>query len=129
VDEPLVSVTLPGERYLGVARLVTAGVGARLNLPFEAVDDLQLAVELLLAAAFAEVGGKATIGFANDGSSLRISVSPLDSGVLAATRAAYGGDERVQLRELLERLVDGVAAEAEPQPAIVLRKELEASRP
>jgi hypothetical protein len=129
VDEPLVSVTLPGERYLGVARLVTAGVGARLNLPFEAVDDLQLAVELLLAAAFAEEGRQATIGFANDGSSLTITVSPLDSGVLAATRAAYGGDERVQLRELLERLVDGVGTEAEPQPTIVLRKELEASRP
>jgi hypothetical protein len=129
VDEPLVSVTLPGERYLGVARLVTAGVGARLDLPFEAVDDLQLAVELLLAAAFAAEGRHATIGFANDDSSLTVSVSPLDSGVLAATRAAYGSEERVQLRELLERLVDGVGTATEPQPTIVLRKALEASRP
>ena len=72
---------------MGVARLVTAGVGARLDLPFEAVDDLQLAVELVLAAAFAEEGRHATIGFANDGASLTISVSPLDDGVLAATRA------------------------------------------
>ena len=47
---------------MGVARLVTAGVGSRLDLPFETVDDLQLAVELVVAAAFAQ-GQQTTVSF------------------------------------------------------------------
>jgi hypothetical protein len=129
VSEPLVSVTLPGERYVGVARLVTAGISARLDLPFEVVDDLQLAVELVLAAGFDEQGGPATISFTSDDSALTIAVSPLGDAILATTRAGYDADRRVQLRDLLERLVDTVETEAEPVPAIVLRKALEASRP
>jgi hypothetical protein len=129
VSEPLVSVTLPGERYMGVARLVTAGIGARLDLPFEAVDDLQLAVELVLAAAFDEQGNPATIAFTSDDSALTIAVSPLEGAILGTTRAGYDAERRVRLRDLLERLVDTVGSETEPVPAIVLRKALEASRP
>ena len=89
VREPLVSVTLPVERYMSVARLVTAGVSSRLDLSFETVDDLQLAVELLVASSFAQ-GQPATVSFTNDGAHLEISVSPLAACTLDTTRT--GGD-------------------------------------
>jgi hypothetical protein len=128
VSEPVVSVTLPGERYLGVARLVTAGVAARLDLPFEAVDDLQLAVELVLAGAFA-ADQEPTVAFATDGRLLTVAIMPVEENTLATTRAAYAGGESLTLGKLLERLVDGVVAEAEPVPALILQKALEVSRP
>jgi len=131
VREPLVSVTLPVERYMSVARLVTAGVSSRLNLPFETVDDLQLAVELLVAVSSAQ-GRPATVSFASDGAHLEISVSPLEARVLDTTRTGFdtasGAAAPVRLRDLLEKLVDSFGASAEPEPAITLRKTLEASR-
>ena len=128
VSEPLVSVTLPVERYLGVARLVTAGVAARLNLSYEAIDDLQLAVELVVAAAF-EPASRATVSFASDGSELTILISPVDGRVLETTRAGFDTEAPVRLQSLLERLVDSVGTSAGPVPAIALRKALGASRP
>lgn len=128
VSEPLASVTLPVERYMGVARLVTAGVGARLDLPFDAVDDLQLAVELVMGAAFS-AGHQATVSFATDSSALTISISPLDPAVLETTRGGYGNDAPVRLRDLLERLVDSVETTAGPMPAVTMRKALEVSQP
>ena len=126
VSDHAVSVTLPDERYMGVARLVTAGVCARLDLPFEAVDDLQLAVELLLAGAFTRTRD-VTVGFDSDGRSLSIAVSPVEASTLAATRAGYEGTSRIALQTLLERLVDDVVAQPGPVPAVILRKALEAS--
>ena len=126
--EPLVSVTLPVERYMGVARLVTAGVGSRLDLPFDVVDDLQLAVELVVAASFAQ-GRQATVAFTRDGSNLTISISPLEGRVLDGTRAGFDSSAPVRLRDLLEKLVDSIDTSDNPEPAITLRKALEASRP
>jgi hypothetical protein len=118
---------LPAERYMSVARLVTAGVGSRLDLPFEAVDDLQLAVELLVATSFAH-GQQATVSFASDGTDLTISVSPLEAHVLDAARAGFAPATPVRLRDLLGKLVDSIGTSAEPEPAITLRKALEASQ-
>ena len=126
VSDHAVSVTLPDERYMGVARLVTAGVCARLDLPFEAVDDLQLAVELLLAGAFTRTRD-VTVGFDSDGRVLSIAISPVQARALAETRAGYEGDARIALQTLLERLVDSVVAEPDPVPTVVLLKALEAS--
>ncbi len=126
VSDHAVSVTLPGEQYLGVARLVTAGVAARLDLPFEAVDDLQLAVELVLARAFARAED-VTVGFESDGRVLSIAISPVEAKTLAETRPGYEGESRIALQTLLERLVDTVMAQPEPIPTVVLRKALEAS--
>jgi hypothetical protein len=113
---------------MGVARLVTAGVAARLDLPFDAIDDVQLAVELVLTRAFARTEN-VTVTLVGDGSELSIAISPVAATTLTDTRAGYDGASRIALQTLLERLVDVVASEPGPAPAIVLRKAIEASRP
>ena len=45
-----ITLTIPAERrFLGVVNLVLGGLGSRLDLSFERVDDLQLAVDSVLA--------------------------------------------------------------------------------
>ena len=51
--EPI-TIVMPREGYEKVARLVAAGVVSRLGFGYETVDDVQLAVELVLHAASRE---------------------------------------------------------------------------
>jgi hypothetical protein len=49
-DHDVITVTVPAEhRFLGVLNLVLGGLCARLDFPYEQVDDLQLAVDSVLA--------------------------------------------------------------------------------
>jgi hypothetical protein len=127
VSDHAVSLTLPGERYMGVARLVTAGVAARLDLSFDAIDDVQLAVELVLTGAFARTE-KVTVTLVGDRGELSIAISPVAASTLTDTRAGYDGESRIALQTLLERLVDSVGIEPGPVPVVVLRKATKASR-
>ncbi len=43
-----VTITVPVDGYEKVVRLVSAGLASRLGFGFETVDDLQLAIELVL---------------------------------------------------------------------------------
>ena len=45
-----------GPKFLGVVRLLVGGLAARLDLPYEQMDDLQLAAESVLAVDLAEYG-------------------------------------------------------------------------
>jgi hypothetical protein len=126
VGDAPVSLTLPADRFLGVARLVIGGVGARSQLSYESVDDLQLAVELVLRSGYG-ARETATISIDHDSNGVSVSIGPVDPGVLK-TNLAYDGGE-VELLTLLARLVDGVVGQSEPEPAIVLRKALGASQP
>ena len=48
----VVSLTIPAEPgWNGVAELVLAGLGARLDLPYDRIDELQLATSAVLADA------------------------------------------------------------------------------
>ncbi|HEY5059105.1 MAG TPA: hypothetical protein VII51_08800 [Gaiellaceae bacterium] len=118
--EPSVQIAFPAGEYIGVARLVAGGVATRLDFGFEAVDDLQLAIETVLRAAFAPAA-QATMRIASDGGSLAVSIGPVDASALG--RLLYGarGTEGIELGALLAQLVDGVAAQPEPVPSIVLR--------
>lgn len=50
-----IALTIPADRaFRGVATLVLGGIGSRLNLPYERMDDLQLAVLSILEAASAD---------------------------------------------------------------------------
>jgi hypothetical protein len=89
-------LTIPAERrFRGVATLVLGGVGSRLNLPFERMDDLQLA---LLSALDAADGGEVSIEVEAEDRHVAVSVGPL----------AEGSREDAGLARVLSKLVDGV---------------------
>lgn len=92
-------LTMPtGERFRGVCTLVLGGVGARLELPYERMDDLQLA---LLSALDAALDGEVTLEIDAEGGGLTLAIGPLRDG--------SGSDEG--LGRVLSRLVDEVEHE------------------
>lgn len=95
VTETIV-LTIPSERrFRGVATLVLGGVGSRLNLPYERMDDLQLALlSILDAAGESEV----SIEVKAEDRHVAVSVGPLVEG---------SGDDDGLVR-VLSKLVDGV---------------------
>jgi hypothetical protein len=103
VKEPVstgdrIVLTFPAASELSeVATLVLGGLGSRLELPYEHVDDLQLAALSVLAAAAGEV---ITMEVALDDHRLAVTLGPLAPGTAS--------DEG--LRQVLLRLVDRVEA-------------------
>ena len=98
-----VVLELPGGTELrGVASLVLGGIGSRIDLPYEKVDELQLAVLTLLGASEIE---SATIEVEIADTGVLVRVGPLPPG----TSSAPG------LQTVLERLVDSV--ESSPRAA------------
>jgi hypothetical protein len=121
--ELVATVTLPGERYVGVARLVVAGVAARLDLRFEDVDDLQLALESVLRIVF-DSSEQATVSVAVDDETVAVSIGPGGRELLEQPLADDAPRESIDLRTVLAQLVDRVTTRAEPSPAIELRVDL-----
>jgi hypothetical protein len=104
VDE--IRLTLPDDpRLFPVAHLVLAGIGSRLDLTVDGLDDLRLGVDSLLARTHR--GAEITISVRIDGDRLLTEVGPLESMVLerelAAERAAG-----LSLGRILDTVVDGV---------------------
>jgi hypothetical protein len=114
-----VSITLPVEGFVNVARLVTAGVGSQLAFGFEAIDDLQLAIELALRSIPAR-DGRATVTLSSDETGLTVTV--IGSGRQALDRPFSGADDGLDLHSCLRRLVDTVEIVDGAAPAVVLRK-------
>jgi hypothetical protein len=96
VPSDRIVLTLPAAgRFRPVASLVLGGIGTRLDLPYERLDDLQLAVLCLLAAG---AGREVTLEAEADTSGVSVTVGPLVAG---------SGADRALMR-ILERLVDSV---------------------
>lgn len=94
-----ISLTIPADdRFRTVSTLVLGGIGSRLDLPYERMDDLQLAVLSLLEAVDGE---EATLDVAAEDGLLSVTVGPLRPG--SADDAA--------LERVVSPLVDGVAPE------------------
>lgn len=106
VDE--ITLTIPRDPELfSVAHLVVGGVGIRLNMTIEHLEDLQLA----LAAALGRVRtDPVTIALRVADGEIEALVGPMSDGVRAEL-AADGGDG-VGLRLILDALVDRVELEA-----------------
>jgi hypothetical protein len=117
-----VSITLPAAGYENVARLVIGGLASRLDFGFEAVDDLQLAVELVLRSLPAR-SESVTLSLIEDGRSLCIEIAPADGLALDGTLESLDG-AGVGLGASLERLVDTVSLTAGDAPAMVLARAL-----
>jgi hypothetical protein len=117
-----VAVTLPVEGFENVARLVAGGLASRLEFGFDTVDDIQLAIELVLRSIPARAAST-TVSFLDDGRSLWIEVAPIAGLTLEQALPALDGGG-IALGQSLERLVDTVELRAGPEPVIALRKAL-----
>ena len=102
-----ITLTIPRERdFLSVAHLVLGGVGVRLNLTYEVLEDLQLAGRDSRARPGARRrDDRVACRHEHDRGRSR----PLRDGVRA--ELAREGGEEVGLRRILDTLVDSVAVE------------------
>lgn len=95
-----ISLTIPtASQYRAVATLVLGGVGSRLDLPYERVDDLQLAVLSVLEASGDD---RVTVEVDAEDDGMLVSVGPL----------ADGSQTDGALARVLEPLVDSVEPSA-----------------
>jgi hypothetical protein len=105
-----ITLTIPRQRALySVAHLVLGGLGVRLNLTIESLEDLQLALEAVLDRARA--GEDVTIALRLDDGKMETRIGPMNDGVRAELDAEEGED--VGLRRILDALVDRVDVESD----------------
>lgn len=113
----------PDRRFATVARIVVGGLAARLDLPFEALDDVQLAVESVLAeeALLAHAGEQVTLEVSVASDQLALSFGPVDPD--RAPQMLTAADQGFGLRTILAAVVDGVRLdERDGSSWIVLEK-------
>jgi len=102
-----ITLTIPRDRALyGVADLVLGGLGIRLNLTIEHLEELALETALDRVRA-----DPVTVTLRVTDGEIEALLGPMSDGVRAELAAA-GGDE-VGLRRILDALVDRVELEAE----------------
>ena len=91
-----ISITIPADgQFKQVSTLVLGGIGTRLDLPYERMDDLQLAVLSLLESV---AGDEATVDVEAEEGGIAVSVGPLRSGT----------SDDAALERVVTRLVDTV---------------------
>jgi hypothetical protein len=101
-----IMLTIPRDRALySVAHLVLSGLGIRLNLTIEHLEDLELAVDAVLERS-REEEENVTIAVSVSEGQLETLVGPMRDGVRAELAAPEGDD--VGLRRILDALVDDV---------------------
>jgi hypothetical protein len=98
-----ITLTIPGEpRFIGIARLFVGGLAARLDLGYETMDDLQLALESVLLKA--ELGQAVTLEAQVEGEGVSILVGPL---VRDPLQPDVRQPDAIELERLLAALVAG----------------------
>lgn len=101
-----VQLTIPGERpFIGIARMFVGGLAARLDLGYETMDDLQLALESVLRKA--ELGATVTLEAQIDGEAVTLLAGPFGSDPL---EVPVGSGDALELERLLSALVAGAEA-------------------
>jgi hypothetical protein len=111
-----------GGDFHPVVRLIIGGIAERVDFGFEEIDDLQLAVERLLAEARSE----RTVRFAFEvgESSIRTSVGPLSERAIAdALRDGDAPPGALTLKRILQTVVDSFGVEEAADGRIVVRLE------
>jgi hypothetical protein len=100
-----ITLTIPRNRaFYTVAHLVLGGLGIRLNLTIEHLEDLQLALDAVLERAREEE--PVTIAVSVGEGSIETAIGPMRDGVRDELEASVGED--VGLRRILDALVDKV---------------------
>lgn len=104
-----IALTIPREPgFDGVAHLVLGGLGVRLNLTIESLEDLQIALASLLDSG--DRNGDVTVTLAVEDDRIEARVGPLPARVLDALEQE--GDE-LDLRRVLDKTVDDVLVDGE----------------
>jgi hypothetical protein len=122
-----ITLTIPRDRALySVAHLVLSGLGIRLNLTIEHLEDLQLAVDAVLERS-REDEEHVTIAVTVSDGQLETRIGPLRDGIRAELAAPEGDD--VGLRRILDALVDDVElTERDGSEWLKLSKKVEARK-
>jgi len=126
-----ITLTVPFERpYQGVVRLVLGGLAARLDLPYETLEDVQLAVETILGNDAYAAGEEVSVEVQVDGSILAVAVGPLEPGALEHDLAASDEVRGVALGRLLTTTMGEHEVEKrDGQGWLRMRKPLAAGEP
>ena len=106
--------------FQAVVRLIVGGIAERVDFAFEEIDDLQLAVERLLAEA-GQVG-TVQLSFEVGEGGIRTRVGPLSE--VAVAEALRDGDAmpgQLTLRRILETVVDSFGVDPGDGGGIVVR--------
>lgn len=115
-------VTPVGRAWDPVIRLVLGGIGDRLDLGFDELDDLQLAVERLVAEAGPQSVVHLSFELLEGG--LRTRLGPLrESPIAAALQGPVPRPGELGLRRILETLVDAFGVEEVDGGSLVVRLE------
>ncbi len=125
-----VELELPLARdWVGVVRIVIGGIGERLELRFDELDDVQLAVERLLDEAApqpSEKPARVSIAFELDPEFLGVQIGPLAAAGVGAALDQDPQPGEFGLRRVLDTVVDsfGVVDGGEGRLFVTLEKRL-----
>jgi hypothetical protein len=121
-----ITLTMPRERhFFGVARLVLAGLAARLDITVETLEDLELALDGLLERR--DGAEEITVSLDIADSELRAVVGPFSGSDLRVELEGELG-ESLSLQRLLDAVVDGYqVADRDDGAWVELRKRVERS--
>ena len=99
-----ITLVLPAqEDFHHIAHLVVGGLGARLELTYEQLEDLQVALEALLACR--DDDGDISVGIAVDDAQVRTTIGPFTADAIAGLDRDGG---ELGLRRVLETVSDSV---------------------
>ncbi len=108
--------------FQAVVRLIIGGIAERVDFAFEEIDDLQLAVERLLAEA-GQVGS-VQLSYEVGEAGIRTRVGPhSETAVAEALRDGDAPPGQLTLRRILQTVVDSFGVEDLGDGAIVVRLE------
>jgi hypothetical protein len=108
--------------FRGVVRLLVGGIAEQACFGYEAMDDLQLAIERLLVETGDE--GRVRIAFEVADGVVRTSIGPLREGRLAAALQEPDGQTgTLSLGRILSTVVDSFGVEPAGDGQIVVRLE------
>jgi hypothetical protein len=111
------------EAFGPVVRLIVAGIAERADFGYDAMDDLQLAIERLLA----EAGPDGRVGMTFDlvrKGCIRTRIGPLrEAGLADALQDADVTPGRLTLRQVLDTVVDSFGVDEAIDGKIVVRLE------
>jgi hypothetical protein len=110
-----------GDDFQAVVRLIVGGIAERIDLGFADIDDLQLAIERLLAAPNAE--RTVCLSFEVSEKSIRTRVGPLRESAIARALQRDAAPGELTLRTVLQTVVDSFGVENGENGTIYVRLE------